>query len=199
MADPDYFTLVELEELPDMTDAQYTDARKLAAAAYITAIIERVCQTSFIHRTITDEVHDGGCAIWLNRPYVRSVTSATENGAAITDDLRASAAGELQRFSSATSFYPLPWLPGVGNVAVTYVAGYSSEVPADLKDAAMQATRWRLIATNSNTDMNARQMSISNEQGVVQFAVAGQERPTGYPDVDAVIIGWRNQVRLVPC
>jgi hypothetical protein len=192
---PDYFTLAELDALPNMSEARYTNARKEAAAAWAVGIIEREVGTSFVARTVTDETHDGGCyEIVLRRPFVLSVTSATEDSVAVTDTLRASG-GVLRRFASATSFTALRWAAGVGNVAVTYEAGYSTVPPADVKEAALQATRWRLLATNSNSDLNARQTSITNEMGgTVNFAVAGPDRPTGYPDVDAVIIGWRNRL-----
>lgn len=192
---PEYFTLAELNALPNMGEGRYTDARKEAVAAYVVSIIERVVKTSFVTRTVTNERHDGGrAAIALRHLYASSVTSATEDGVAVTDTLRVSN-GVLRRFSSATDFTPIAWTSGTGNVLVTYQAGYSSTAPADIKEAALLATRWRLIASNSNSDMNARQTSMTNDMGgTTQFAVAGSERPTGYPEVDAVIIGWRDRL-----
>lgn len=191
----EYFTAAELNALPNMSEARYSTARKEAAAAWAVEIIEREVGTSFIARTVTDEIHDGGGdAIVLDSPYVLSVTSATEDGVAVTDTLRVRD-GVLRRFSGASSFTATRWAAGSGNVAVTYEAGYSETVPADVKEAALQATRWRLMATNSNSDLNARQTSITNEMGgTVSFAVAGPGRPTGYPDVDAVIVGWRDRL-----
>lgn len=195
---PEYFTLVELNALPNMGEGRYTDARKEAAAAYIVGIIERVVKTSFIARTVTDERHDGGSyGILLNKPYVLSVTSATENGVAVTDILRASD-GILRRFATASSTTPSYWSAGVENITVTYEAGYSSTVPADIKEAALLATRWRLMASNSNSDMNARQTSMTNDLGgTTSFAVAGVDRPTGYPEVDAVIMGYARSLNTV--
>lgn len=194
---PEYFTLAELNALPNMGEGRYTDARKEAAAAYVVGIIERVVKTSFVARAVTDERHDGGRdGIVLRHPYVVSVTSATESGVAVTDTLRV-VNGVLRRFSSATSFAPVSWSSGIGNVLVTYQSGYSSTAPADVKEAALLATRWRLIASNSNSDMNARQTSMTNDMGgTTQYAVAGAERPTGYPEVDAVIIGWRDRLNV---
>jgi len=195
---PEYFTLVELNALPNMGEGRYTDARKEAAAAYVVGIIERVVKTSFIARTVTDERHDGGSyGILLNKPHVLSVTSAAQNGTAVTDTLRVDA-GIVRRFSTTTSTTPNLWSAGVQNVTVTYQAGYSSTVPADIKEAALLATRWRLIASNSNSDMNARQTSMTNDMGgTTSFAVAGVERPTGYPEVDAVIMGYARSLNTV--
>lgn len=194
----EYFTAAELNALPNMTEARYSTARKEAAAAWAVGIIEREVETSFVARTVTDEVHDGGGdGIVLNTPWVLSVTSATENGVAVTDTLKVRN-GVVRRYGSATSTTPGRWADGVENIEVTYEAGYSTTVPPDVKEAALQATRWRLLATNSNSDLNARQTSITNEMGgTVNFAVAGPDRPTGYPDVDAVIIGWKRRLNTV--
>lgn len=192
---PEYFTETELKALPDMSGE--TTARIEAAAAWAVGIIEREVGTSFVARTVTSEVHDGGRGvIVLNQPYVLSVTSATEDGAAITDELRATS-GILRRFSGAASFSSNPWSYGYGNVAVTYQAGYSTVPPADIKEAALQATRWHLLEGRASNVTAPRQTSFSNEMGgTTNLAVAGAERPTGYPDVDAVIIGWRNRLRV---
>ena len=192
----EYFTTAELDELPNMTEGRYSTARKEAAAAWIVGIIEREVGTSFIARTVTDEVHSGGCwELFLRGPYVLSVTSAEVDGVAVTDELKVTKGGVLRRYTTGSTI-PRSWESGVDNILVTYQAGYSSTVPADIKEAALQATRWRLLATNSNSDLNARQTSITNEMGgTVNYAVAGPDRPTGYPDVDAVIVGWRKQLR----
>lgn len=194
----EYFTLEELNALPNMTEGRYSTARKEAAAAWAVGIIEREVETSFIARTVTDEIHDGGGnALVLDTPHVLSVTSATENGVAVTDTLKVRN-GVVRRYGSATATTPGRWADGIQNIAVTYEAGYSETVPPDVKEAALQATRWRLLATNSNSELNARQTSITNEMGgTVNFATAGPDRPTGYPDVDAVILGWKRRLNTV--
>lgn len=195
MAEPDYFTLDELRALPDMSDE--TDARILAAAGWAVGVIEREVGTSFVARNVTAELHDGGSrSIILDSPYVLSVTSATSDGVAVTDVLR-SAAGIVQRFSNANSFDPIAWSPGIGNVSVTYQAGYSATPPPDIKEAALQATRWHLLEGRETNVRSPRQTSLTNDMGgTTNFAVAGIDRPTGYPEVDAVIIGWRDRVRV---
>lgn len=190
---PEYFTEAELKALPDMSGE--TSARIEAAAAWAVRLIERVVGTSFVARTVTGEIHDGGrLAIILSAPFVISVTSATEDGVSVTDVLRVQSS-IVRRFSDATSFTPLVWASGVGNVGVTYQAGYSATPPADIKEAALQATRWHLLEGRANNVTSPRQTSVSNDMGgTVNFAVAGKDRPTGYPDVDAVITGWRDRL-----
>lgn len=189
----EYFTEAELRALPQMSDTtRYPLARVEAAAAYIVAIIERVVGTSFVVRTRTQVFDGGDRAIALDDIYARSLTSVTVDGAAVTlDDL--SLRGGLVAYRDRRY-----WASGdIGNVTITYAAGYSTTPPPDIKEAALAATRWRLLATNSNAEMEARQTQVTNEYGgTTVFAVAGAERPTGYPEVDAVIIGWRDRLNV---
>lgn len=196
MAEPDYFTLAELRAMPDM--ANESEARILAAAAWAVGIIEREVDTSFIARTVTGERYDGGGdGILLRKRHVISATSATENGVAVTDTLRVRY-GVLRRYASATASTPGRWASGVENVAVTYQAGYSTTPPADIKEAALQATRWHLLEGRASNVQTPRQTSFSNEMGgTTNLATAGPDRPTGYPDVDAVIVGWRTRLNTV--
>jgi hypothetical protein len=193
----EYFTEAELKALPDMSSE--STARIEAAGAWAVEVIERIVGTSFIARTVTDEVHDGGSnQVILEKPYVLSVTSATQNGVAVTDDLRVRG-GILRKFSGATSFAPMVWTAGCGNISVTYESGYSSTPPADIKEAALAATRWHLLEGRASNVHSPRQTSITNEMGgTVNFATAGSDRPTGYPDVDAVIVGWRKRLHESP-
>lgn len=198
----EYFTLAEIRALPQMSDAsKYTDARIEAASAYVVAIFERFTKTSFIYRSHT-ETHDGiranetGLGLVLRQRFPRAITAVTQDGAAFSvDDLAELTIdrGVLWRASVGT-YSPMAWNVGRRNISVTYTAGYSTTPPADIVEAALQATRWRLIATNSNSDLTARQTSVSNEiGGTTVYAVAGEERPTGYPEVDAVLQGYRKQ------
>lgn len=194
MADPDYFTLTEFRQLPDMDDTnQYPDDRVLAAAAYITGVIEREVGTSFIPRTAT-ETFDGtaGDDIVLASHYVRSVTSATVDGVALVDTLDAPY-GIVRHRTGNTS---VSWTTGLGNVVVTYVYGYSATPPADIKEAALRGTRAYLLETSSRAGVTDRRSSVTNEQGTVSYVIAGRDNPTGYPMVDAVIIGWRDRLWL---
>lgn len=192
---PDYFTLPELRALPNMYETdRYPDARVESVAASVTAIIDRevfgASGVGFVERPLTETVDGNGLdTLILGTPYVRSVTALTVGGT-VTDYSTLLVEGGVLRYPTSGV-----WPSGRGNIAVTYLAGYSETPPADIKEAALVATRWRLMATNSNAEMNARQTSISNDVGgTIQFSVAGADRPTGYPDVDATIIGWRNRI-----
>lgn len=194
---PEYFTLDDLRDLPQMSDTvTYPDARCEAAAAWAVSIIEREVGTSFVLREHAGEVHDGGRdVIVLNSTYAVNdpAPTATVDGIAVTDALRVKA-GVLRRFS-AGSYYPSTWSAGVGNVEVTYSAGYSTAPPADIKEAALLLTRLHLLETDSDAAMDARTTQRTNEMGgTTTYAVAGTDRPTGYPAIDAVIVGWRDKL-----
>lgn len=192
----DYFTLEEFRELPEMSDeGKFPDARVEAAAAYITGVIEREVGTSFVARTVTDEVHDGGGnEIILDRPFVLSVGTATESGTTVTDTLSVSHNGLVTRFA-AGSYTPKVWRAGVRNLRITYQAGYSATVPADIKEAAMRGTRAYLLETRDQAGVLDRRSQVSNDLGgSTTFVIAGSDHPTGYPQVDAVIVGWRNRL-----
>jgi len=191
---PDYFTLAELRALPDVDDTtKYPEARVEAAAAHIVGVFEREVGTSFITRTIVDEAYDGGSdRIPLRRGYVQSVVSATEDGEAVTDDLIVRNGTVLR--VSGTSL--IPWAAGYSNVLVTYEYGYSTAPPADVKRMALKGTRLELLASAETSSANARRTSLSGEMGTESWVVAGENRPTGYPEVDACILGYKSRLNV---
>ena len=186
MADPDYFTLAEFRALPDCTGSTFSDAEINAAAAYFVAIVEREVGFPMISRTLVESYDGGRYEIFLRCPLVRSVTSATENGSAVTDTLRVTPSGILTRYASASTFTPKAWLPGYANVAVTYVAGNAS-CPADVKDAVMWATRDRLLSQGDLSGVDVRKTSVNTDFGTTNYVLPGEKRPTGYPELDAII------------
>jgi hypothetical protein len=193
----DYFTLAELRAFPDLSDAgKYPDARCTAVGEYVQAVIEGACGTSFVPRSVTETLDgDGTCSLRLSTPYIRAITSVTIEGVLSTDTFTATH-GILERTTTG-SYWPLSWTQGRRNVTVVYTAGYSTTPPADIKEAALQATRARLMSTSERSSIDDRRTSISNEMGVVSFVIAGDERPTGYPEVDAVINRWAKKLNTV--
>lgn len=184
---PEYFSLDELRALPDVTnETKYPDERCEAAAAAIVAVIEREVKTSFVPREHT-ETFDGGGLLLLSKPDVRSIISVVEDGVAVTDRMIVRD-GLVLRLSGTRR---LGWAEGYDNLVVTYEAGYSDEPPADVKEQALKGTRAHLMATAANSAINDRTSSTSGEQGTTTFVMAGADRPTGYPEVDAMILGYK--------
>ena len=187
----DYFTIEELRALPDMNNAtKFPTTRVEAAAAYIVGAIEREVGTSFIVRDVLDEQHDGSYPIILDDVYARTVLSATEDGDTVTDSLTI-VGGVVRRYQGVTA---RPWAEGYGNVLISYTAGYSVSPPDDVKEMALKGTRAHLMATAANSSINDRQTSLTAGDSVIGFVVAGENRPTGYPEVDAMILGWKRKL-----
>lgn len=192
---PDYFTLTELRAMPHMGDAtKYAAARVEAAAAYIVGIFEREVGTAFVTRTVTAEIHDGGHdVIVLDHADAVAVTAITVDGVAASTSGLTVNGGILQATTGGA-----PWAAGgPGGVSVTYTHGYSTAPPADVKEAALIGTRAHLLATAASSATDARRTSMSTESGTINYAVAGGDNPTGYPEVDSVIVAWRNRLGMV--
>lgn len=190
----DYFTLAEFRTLPQMSDAaKYPDAAVDRAAAYITAIIERECGTSFIPRAVTETLDGSGTGtLVLSSPYARSLTSVSVGGVAVAVGNLTATGGVLRYLDGSTS-----WSRGAQNVTVAYQAGYTTAPPADIKEAAMQGTRARLLETASTSLVDDRRTGMTTDTGgTINFVIAGENRPTGYPTVDAVILGWKRRLDM---
>lgn len=197
---PDYFTLAELRGLPQVGDtAKFPDARCNAVASAIEGVIDREVfgspDVGFVARTVTETL-DGNnrASLLLRTPHVRSLTSVTVDGVAV-DVADLSAAHGVLRYTTSGC-----WARGVANVVVVYVAGYGTDdtVPGDVKEAALQGTRYRLLQTAPNSELNERQTSMTNDLGgTTSFAVAGTDHPTGYPTVDATLVAWRRLLNTV--
>lgn len=197
MADEPYFTTAELRALPDMQDAtRFPDARLTAAREWVEAIIERECGTSFVHRTVTDErlTGSGTDVLALGEVYVRAVSAVTVDSVAYTGpEVTALYVAEGLVYAGTGTTWAAT---SRGNVTVTYTHGWSTEPPADLKEAAMRAARNWLLSQHAWSGLDSRTTSLSNSDGTFTISTPGQDRPTGWPDVDATIIAWRDRVRV---
>jgi uncharacterized phiE125 gp8 family phage protein len=137
MAATDVVTLAEAKAQLNITDSSadtelpvFIEAATAAVEDYVGAVVARQ----------VTEVRDGGRAVLLLKHVpVLSVTSVTEDGTV----LDASAyqvdtdAGALTRVSGSAA---VPFLPGVGNVQITYQAGRvatTADVPGRYKMAAL--------------------------------------------------------------
>lgn len=195
-----YFTLAELRALPDMSDTiKYTDARVTAVQGDVESVIDRSVRSSFDEKSFTDTLDGGREALRLSRRFVRSITSVTEDGVALTAGqlLDVIVRGSVLRRRSSGSYSTLlTWEPGVQNIVVVYTAGYSATPPADIKEAALKATRYRLLTTDGRSGASDRALSIQNEFGNVQLSTAGPEHPFGLPEVDEVVMGWSKRLAV---
>lgn len=192
-----YFTTAELRALPDMDDTdRFPDDKLTEAHDWIAAIIERECETSFIERTVTDETLTGRGLDYLrlSNAYAREVTAVSVDSIAYTvDEVAALIVEDGYVYTITGSTWPATTR---SNIVVTYTYGYSTAPPADLKQAALRGARNWLLSQHAWSGVDSRATSISNGDGTFTIATPGEDRPTGWPDVDATIIAWRNRVRV---
>jgi hypothetical protein len=189
-----YFTSDDLLALPDLS--RFTEDRLTAAHDWIAAIVERECETSFIVSTTTDERLSGGGLDYLrlNQAYVRSVTAVTVDGVAYdAGQLAALFVEDGYLFAAAGATWPTT---SRGNVLVSYTYGYSTTPPDDLKEAMLRGARYWLLSGDAWSPSDSRSTGISNEFGNITLSVAGEDRPTGVPNVDSTIMAWARKVRV---
>lgn len=193
----DYFTLVEFRTLPDVPSGTYSDAKVTTAAEFMQEAVEGACQAYFVGRAVVETLDGtGGTTLRLKTPHVLSITSVTVDGVTLTDQFTVDA-GILERRTAGT-YTPQRWTQGRRNVVVTYQAGYATAPPKDIKDAVMWAVRDRLISQGTQNGIDVRRTSMTNDLGgTVQYVLPGEKRPTGYPELDAVIARWSRKLNTV--
>lgn len=194
-----YFETAELRALPDLLDEEerFPDERLVEAHDWIVEIVERECGTAFIATTVTAELVSGsGCnGLRLANPYIQSVTAITVDSVAYTSPQVAAVVPDNgYLYLADNAVWPTT---ARKNVSVTYVHGYSTTVPADLKQAMLRAARNWLLTMDAWSGKDSRATTISNEDGTFQLSTAGPGRPTGLPDVDAVIMGWAKKTNVL--
>jgi hypothetical protein len=190
----EYFTLAEIRALPDVTENGFSDAKIEAAAAHFVSIVEREIGAPMIPRSFTDTLDGAGrTALALSQPRVRSLTTVTVDGDSVTVGLLTANNGVLRYLDGTTFPSTEP-----ANVVAVYSAGEYTTCPADMKDAVMWATRDRLMSQGSQNGIDVRRTSVTNDLGgTTQFLLPGEKRPTGYPELDAVIASYvRNTASL---
>lgn len=199
----EFFTIEEFRALPQMGDtAKYPPDRVESAAGFVVATTEGSAGVSFIPRSHTvvksgTEANARGGAITLMKRRPIAVTAVSQSGVALSPTELAQLSinrGVLRWLASGVA---QPWETGIDNVSITYTAGFSS-IPADVKEATLQATRARVLALASNASIDDRRTSINTDHGTITYVIAGEGRPTGYPEVDEVLMRYRrSQAPLV--
>lgn len=147
-----------------------------------TSLFESYCGRSFILR-YGRYVCDGNGTTQLILPHgdVQRLIGVTQDATTVTPSTLKLA--RFGRITKATAF-----AVGTDNVVVRYVYG-TSVVPADIRRAFLTYVRYLLLdAYNRLPD---RTLSYNADGMLVQLAQAGTHRPTGLPEVDAVLYRHR--------
>lgn len=191
MADEAYFTKDELEAHGGISWGNLTESQITTARLTVEATIERECGTSFVYRTHTATLDGTGkTGLWLPHLFVRTITSVTVDAVEYSESqLSAVTVTDLGYLVSESTF-----TDDVRNVTVVYTAGYSEEPPADLKWAAIIATRARVVGDYSGRPT----ISVADpEGGTTRYALPGPDRPFGIPEVDEILRGYNFKVPAV--
>jgi hypothetical protein len=193
VADPDYFTLTEFRELPEMDDTSaYPEAKVLAAAAYFTSIVDNELGASLVIRSRTETL-DGAGLLNLPLSYApfAALTTVTLNGTSVTTSLLSVDSGGRLRYKDGLTRWSGSAL---ANVVVVYTAGLYDACPDDVKDAVMWATRDRLLSQDQRAGSDARRTTVNTEYGTTTYVLPGEKRPTGYPELDAVLASRQRSI-----
>jgi hypothetical protein len=60
------------------------------------------------------------------------------------------------------------------------------------------AARDRLMSQGSQNGIDVRRTSVTNDLGgTIQYVLPGEKRPSGYPELDAVIGRWSRKLNTV--
>ena len=153
----------------------YPTADITAKEAEIREWLTKVCGVDLIPTTHADELQsgDGTATLLLNWPRVQSVTAASTRSGTTWTALTAAELALVVVDPDGTGMLYRDgayWPAGVGNVKVTYKAGYTA-VPALIKRAAL------MICVNELPASNAPWDASSYEAGGVSWSLA---RGDGY-------------------
>jgi len=182
-----YAELAEIRALDALSNtAKYPTAKLEMARAQAEDRFQDATGVSWVPRFQRD-VLDGAntTTLRLTRIRPRTVLSTTINGTAVADltTLRVYEHGLIERAGGVT--FPREASGGGRNVVVEYVHGFD-QPPEDLRQAFLTYVRYLLLDSNSRIPDRASVMST--DLGTFQLTTAGFNRPTGLPDVDAVLM-----------
>lgn len=185
--------LFEISEMrafdPAFVDvSKYTDAKMRAARTAAEQRLERACRVAFVPRARRLVLAgDGTGSVSLPDNAVRRVISLTVDDVAFTAgelaDLNVREWGRVTRGDGFTFAGGLLGLPGGGSrVGIFYEHG--EDYPdAPVVQAAMLLAREYLV----RNALSSRATVEATDVGFFRVSVAGPDRPTGLPEVDAVI------------
>lgn len=183
-----YFTVEEARSIGGISSST-SDAEIESARFSVEDQIEANCDTSFVSRLVVEELspNPGEPFVRLTEAYVLRVVSVEDHGVDITDEVVVDGR-YLWREPVG-----MRWSPGLRSVRVAYEAGWSESPPEDLRRAAINATRYRLLE-EARVGTPSNVVTIGTDVGTVRMAVASLKAPFGVPEVDAVVLRWAQKV-----
>jgi hypothetical protein len=185
IADAYYVSLADIRAIPSLSNAtSYPNDKLEEARIWFEDKAEIFCGRAFVPR-FGHEVLDGtgSDTIFLDHLNIRTLLYVKVNGVAQTGlttwDLKRS--GKVVRDTGV-------FAAGELNVEVGFEYGLD-EPDADLRAAALTAIKAKLLGDRSG--IPERALTMTTDVGGFTLALAGKDRPTGIPDVDAVLLDRR--------
>lgn len=171
-----YFTLAELRA-QDAIGAAFTGDRLREVQAAVEDLFEENTGVAWVRRGARAVVDgDGTDRLVLEHWPVRALGVLTVGG---VDSLSTAVS-----YISGEVYLPGTFATGHRNVVIEYEHGYDRPT-ADLKEKALAYARYLLLSGKSRIPDRATLMTT--DFGTFNLQTAGLERPTGLPEVDAVL------------
>ena len=185
-----YFTEAEARAFRSgklASETKYPDADIEAAREEIEEFIEKIIGYACVPRTKTVTLNgDGTAELFLPDTRVTAVSAITDtdsSGTVDTYDSTDLADIVLTEYGSVRRRSLGYFTFGYGNVSITYTHGLP-ECPGPIKRAALILLYNRLVGS----DVSDRAQSFTNESGTLAYSTPnGMARPTGLPEVDAIL------------
>lgn len=187
-----YFPLAELRAERNLSDTvKFTTAELARARAWAETVIERWVGVSFVRRYHRHHfAGDASSRLFLPHLFVTDVLAAELDGATL--DVSAWTVEPFGRLHADTTFARPTFASPAPNGWVAYAHGLDA-VPVDVAEAAKDMARHHLLEDQSGRPV----LSVGNELGgTTRFGFAGDDRPTGYPDIDVVLNHYRSMYRV---
>ena len=185
IADAFWVSLADIRAVPSLTNETSYPNEKLAEARIwfedkAELFIGRAYVPRFGHEVIDGS---GSDTIFLDHLNIRTLLYVKVGGVAQSgmDDWDLYRSGKVVRSSGI-------FASGSLNVEVGFEYGLD-EPDADLRQAALTAIRARLLGDRSG--IPERAVTMTTDVGGFTLTLAGKDRPTGIPDVDAVLLDRR--------
>lgn len=180
-----YASLAEIRALDALSNtSKYPTAKLEAARMQAEDRFEDATGVAWVPRYYRETlVGDNTTTLLLTWPKPRTVTAVSIDGTAASDLTLFSLypTGVIERKSDVR------WPVGstsTGNVVVAYTHGYD-QPSEDIRQAFLTYVRYLVLDTTSR--IPDRASSYSTDFGTFQLVTAGFKRPTGLPEVDAVL------------
>lgn len=175
-----YFSISELRSQSGLDDAAVFSASLLVAARLATEdLFEKYTGVAWVNR-FKRVTLDGSGKSTIRLPMLQptAVTSLSIGGVAVAD------LSGVVVWPDGDVYYPGGFTAGRQNVVIGVEHGFDSP-PEDLRRAAVRYAR--VVALDFKSRIPERAIQMNTEAGSFQLALASRERPTGYPEIDAIL------------